>query len=703
MKRSKVGFLATVGLVAVASLFTVCKAVGSSPGVFSPAVDQTIDVGYGEFRALDPTEKTLLDIVMPVDAEDPDKPAELGEIALSDGEHILGIKIGEFVADNYTVKVYDTGTPEAEAPEWPLSATRLAVTFMPDGGSFSGANPRIVNVGESVTRPAPDPEKANYTFDGWYSEETLGTLYDFASPVNTNISVWAKWADDAVVPNTNDPGSAYTPSISDWIIISNDDLDDDANTNLTITVSGGTFTISGAKTDRNVQGQTLASTGIKLNGVTLKRRVMVSGAATTPLTLVLNGVAIEGGANNAINLSTANVLLQVDGTNTLTQTGGNSANASLAALHVGMGSIIRITSNTAGSLTATAPSYLENGGAAVGGNHNESAGSITIDGDVLLSATATGNNGAGLGGGRYGTGGTIKIGANAVVEARSTGVDAAGSGIGGGRQGAGGTISIGGNAQVTATGGKYAAGIGGENSTPENTVITITGNAKVYAQGGTDGAGIGGADGDSSRTVGAKITIGTGSDYPVVIAKSGATIQADGANTSAIGAGGIANPTLSVVQIEIKSGFVVAKRMHSNVAGQDLGGAYEAGSYVKITGGSVYAANAAISPAPTNGTTAVFPLYVPSAHAGKLISVPGSPVYTGITISPDAEAMFSGSHAFFGDMSSLYPLADLSATFWLPEAAYTGITTSPSSGAYVADIQAVIEPYSDTGPNRLMQ
>jgi uncharacterized repeat protein (TIGR02543 family) len=51
-----------------------------------------------------------------------------------------------------------------------------------------------VNAGESVTRPEPDPYKADYTFEGWYGEETLNTVYDFTSPVNENIRVWAKWA-----------------------------------------------------------------------------------------------------------------------------------------------------------------------------------------------------------------------------------------------------------------------------------------------------------------------------------------------------------------------------------------------------------------------------------------------------------------------------------------------------------------------------
>jgi uncharacterized repeat protein (TIGR02543 family) len=199
MKKNKLGLLALIGLVAVASLFTVCKAAGANGNVYSTVFDQTIEVGYGQFRVLQPTEKKLLNILMPVDAEEP---VALGEIALSDGEYILGIKHGEFSTDNYTVRVYDLNgdgdnnpaTPVREKPEWPLGANQWAVNFVLDGGTLSGDNPKIVNDGESVSRPEPDPDKEGFTFEGWYNEEMLETLYNFASPVIANISVWAKWA-----------------------------------------------------------------------------------------------------------------------------------------------------------------------------------------------------------------------------------------------------------------------------------------------------------------------------------------------------------------------------------------------------------------------------------------------------------------------------------------------------------------------------
>jgi hypothetical protein len=247
---------------------------------------------------------------------------------------------------------------------------------------------------------------------------------------------------------------------------------------------------------------------------------------------------------------------------------------------------------------------------------------------------------------------------------------------------------------------------------PENTVITITGNAKVYAQGGTDGSGIGGSDGDSGCTSGAKITIGTGSDYPVVIAKGAATT--DSANSEAdsacgIGAGGTS--LQSTVEIEIKSGFVVAQSNRPNGRGIGINPASDPAntSYVKITGGSVYAINTVtdtnlFSPAPKNGSsTAVFPLYAPGALALRTIKAT-NPAYSAKAISKGAAEMLNGSNIFFGDVATGFFPTTLSAVLWLPAASYTGITATQSSSSYHATVNAELVPYTDgMAGNRLLQ
>ena len=72
--------------------------------------------------------------------------------------------------------------------------------------------------------------------------------------------------------------------------------------------------------------------------------------------------------------------------------------------------------------------------AGIGGDNNQTAGSITINGGEV---TATSKNGAGIGGGNGRDGGNITINGGKVT---ATGYD--GAGIGGGIDGAGGNITI---------------------------------------------------------------------------------------------------------------------------------------------------------------------------------------------------------------------------------------------------------------------
>jgi uncharacterized repeat protein (TIGR02543 family) len=566
---------------------------------------------------------------------------------------------------------------------------------------------------------------------------------------------WSGWTDDPVVADPADPAAAYPPAVSTaatWLEVA--DADITAGDILTIAVNGtaGTFTISnyivgGPHAAALAGSHSLTTEGLRFSAVSGNRRVLVdaaSGVNAIPLNMQLAGVNISAQGNPLALANNASVLLNIVSTSVLTAAGPNRQPA---GIRVPPGTKIEITSSTGASLTSqnTYTADIDNGGSGIGGNFNESAGTVIINGDVAVIAKPSPSlypSGASIGGGNRSSGGTIIIGGNARITATGgyggpgigggTGgtiaiggnarVTATGgynaSGIGGSLDGfGGGTIAIGGNAQVTATGGNYGPGIGAgslSNSTPENTIITITGSAKVYAQGGKDSAGIGGGDGDSGYTTGAKITIGTGSDYPLVIAKSAASTESNGYNTSAIGAGGVASPAGSVVQIEIKSGFVVAKRMHDNAAGQDIGGASGSGSYVRITGGSVYAANAAISPAPQNASSQpVYPLYTPGTLGGyKTVSVT-SPGYTAITIGKSAARFLatglftpSGADQFPAtavDVSTLLFPAAISATLWLPAANYAGITTSPASGTYGATVTASLAGYTDGGAaNRLL-
>jgi uncharacterized repeat protein (TIGR02543 family) len=196
MKKNKTWFFALIGLVTVASLFTVCKASGAGGDLFSTLFDHTIEVGYDEFRALQPTERELLGL-------DPGKLAEPvpvgGGIALSDGNNILGVKIGRFDAEKYTLKVYDPDldgdnnpdTPNTGTPKWPAGG--LFVTFDADGGILEGGDTAEVAPGGTVG-DLPSASLEDYTFGFWWTEPAGGgSRFDGGTVVNGDITVYAKW------------------------------------------------------------------------------------------------------------------------------------------------------------------------------------------------------------------------------------------------------------------------------------------------------------------------------------------------------------------------------------------------------------------------------------------------------------------------------------------------------------------------------
>lgn len=101
-----------------------------------------------------------------------------------------GIKIWFFIwgetttITKYVVEVIDDGETPNPEPEI------YTVTFETNGGS--SIESQAVEEGNTVLKPA-DPTKEGYTFDGWYSDEALSTIYDFGTPVTEDITLYAKW------------------------------------------------------------------------------------------------------------------------------------------------------------------------------------------------------------------------------------------------------------------------------------------------------------------------------------------------------------------------------------------------------------------------------------------------------------------------------------------------------------------------------
>ena len=161
-------------------------------------------------------------------------------------------------------------------------------------------------------------------------------------------------------------------------------------------------------------------------------------------------------------------------------------------IHVDESQSLTIYGQSVGTGKLTARGGFDQAG--IGGNKDQSGGTITINGGTV---TANGGYGsAGIGGSRKAEGGTITINGGTVTANGSEG----GAGIGRGYSGTGGTITINGGT-VTATGGVNSAGIGGDGGS-----ITIN-SGTVTATGGSGGAGIGSG---RESSAGGTITINGG-------------------------------------------------------------------------------------------------------------------------------------------------------------------------------------------------
>ncbi|MHA6482780.1 glycoside hydrolase domain-containing protein [Paenibacillus sp. strain BS8-2] len=75
-----------------------------------------------------------------------------------------------------------------------------------DGTSLTD---QTVTHGSKATKPA-DPTKVNYTFSGWYTDETYVTAFDFEAPITGHVTAYAKWTANSVEPSEPSTGSGNT-------------------------------------------------------------------------------------------------------------------------------------------------------------------------------------------------------------------------------------------------------------------------------------------------------------------------------------------------------------------------------------------------------------------------------------------------------------------------------------------------------------
>ncbi|RHR11174.1 hypothetical protein DWX58_01590 [Pseudoflavonifractor sp. AF19-9AC] len=147
------------------------------------------------------------------------------------------------VSKAITVDLAETGTSfdkfvPAEAYQMTTDGTKLVfalktftVTFNSNGGSAVAS--QTVTYNTVATEPAA-PTRSGYTFDGWYSDEGLTTVYDFSAPVTSDITLYAKWT--YIGGGSSSGGSGSSGNKTETV------TNPDGSTTTTVTKPDGTVT-----------------------------------------------------------------------------------------------------------------------------------------------------------------------------------------------------------------------------------------------------------------------------------------------------------------------------------------------------------------------------------------------------------------------------------------------------------------------------
>ena len=106
--------------------------------------------------------------------------------------------------------VFDADTTNAPnvlelVAKWDIN--QYTIKFVSDHGSFAD---QTIEHGKLIdTDKLTIPEVEGYTFDGWYTDDTYTTEFDFTKPIKSNTTVYAKWtANDYEVSFITEHGDA---------------------------------------------------------------------------------------------------------------------------------------------------------------------------------------------------------------------------------------------------------------------------------------------------------------------------------------------------------------------------------------------------------------------------------------------------------------------------------------------------------------
>ena len=182
-KQRKIKFIVAGSLAAVAGLaLTSCGGSKSSK-----TTNYTVSFDVND---PDTTDSITLDAIEAVTVK------KGATVTLTDLTY-EGYTFGGWYTDSALTKKF-TSTTAVESDltlyaKWTKNAAtteKVTVTFNTNGGS--NVDPVEVDKGSTVAEPTA-PTLDGYDFDGWYTDEALTNAFDFATPITTTTTLYAKW------------------------------------------------------------------------------------------------------------------------------------------------------------------------------------------------------------------------------------------------------------------------------------------------------------------------------------------------------------------------------------------------------------------------------------------------------------------------------------------------------------------------------
>ena len=329
------------------------------------------------------------------------------------------------------------------------TANTYTITYVTDPMAIEDLEPVSYTYGTGVAElPVPESSNPYLKFDGWYEDSVKVTSISATAVGDKTLT--ARWIEDTTKMTSVTFVGAEGSQTESCRVLTTD----------VTALETGWYVVN---TDLEYEAQGLAVSGdVKL--------VLADGAS---LTATAASYSQKAGINVPEG-SSLTIYAQSEGTGELT-VAGDPENLGYAA---GIGGNANESCGTVTIYGGVVTASSNDGGAGIGGGYKGHGGTVVINGGTVTATS--GGYGAGIGGGKGtinngGHGGSVTINGGTVVAT----ADYMAAGIGGGYYGDGGTVAINGGV-VTATGGPAESGIGKGAGAENQVVLTVGDGISVF-------------------------------------------------------------------------------------------------------------------------------------------------------------------------------------------------------------------------------